>query len=146
MNAQVKPTNRYADLNAQLIEAVIRDEKDRIVALLREGASPNANTWEMGVTMTALMIASRDRLKGEIVNILLSAGAYVHTQTEKGNTALHYACRALHFSAVVSLLIAGACKKTKNENGCAPFQVIPGYSGGDFKKMWDLVGPSPMPQ
>lgn len=74
------------------------------------------------VLITPLMYAI---MEGKIkwVQILLSAGASVHTQDVDGNTALHYACMKQDMKSVKELIKADANYNSKNVHGDSPLMI-----------------------
>lgn len=101
---------------APVADAAMRGERDKVRALLREGADVNA---AQGDGMTALHWAAVHG-DAELLGVLIYAGARVEAVTRNGNyTALHLASRAGQAAAVKTLLKAGANVDARTTSGGA---------------------------
>jgi len=133
-------THRQQDVrNTSLIEAAARNDLPKVLALLAEGANPNAMwrnkkpyTWQdFGKQMvgidpragegghTALMLAAQDG-QLPLAKALIDAGADVNRRDGEGSTALHWAARSTKpDSGAIILLLAtnGADLKAKSRDG-----------------------------
>jgi len=133
-------THRQQDVrNTGLIDAAARNDLPKVVALLAEGANPNAMwrnkkpySWQdfckqmVGIDPragegghTALMLAAQDG-QLPLAKALIDSGANVNMRDGEGSTALHWAARSTKpdSGAIILLLAANrADLKAKSMDG-----------------------------
>jgi hypothetical protein len=101
------------DQNSDLLLASKEGDADRVLALLRSGADPNARD----ATGCTPLINAALGCKVEAVQRLLSGGASVNARDEDGDTALASAASNGCTSVVRMLVRKGAEIDTKNNDG-----------------------------
>jgi len=85
--------------------------------LLSNGANPNLpSTLEVGYNTPLHTAASKGY--GDILELLLKAGADLNARNQLGQTALHQAARQRFVPLVKALLAAGADPTVRDTNGC----------------------------
>lgn len=122
----VAVTRVAATVNAPVAEAVMRQDRDTVQALLDAGADANV---ALGDGMTGLHWAA---LHGDvsITRLLLAAGADLEATTRLGShTPLHVASRAAQAQVVTVLLVAGANASATTSTGATPlhFAALAGH-------------------
>lgn len=99
-------------LRQDLYQAVATSDRVHVAELLEEGASANMLVDEVGQT---LLMKATD---GDIVRLLLGAGADANRADTKGWTALHHAVICPGMAEVVKALLAGGADVQRHiENG-----------------------------
>ena len=113
--AQVDNTSllHQEKLNIQLLNAVLKNENNRVVELLNQGAYSDSRYND---DKTALMLASKNG-NLEIVKSLIDNGADVNAKDDDGDTALIYASANGNSDVVNTLLENKANVHSKNNNG-----------------------------
>lgn len=95
--------------------------------LLEHGGDPNERSGTPGHPTVLMLAAASEQDAAEKVRILLNAGADIHAESERGESALLYAARAGNMDAVILLVEAGAnVNIIEPERGSAPVR------GGSF--------------
>ena len=120
----------------QLIEAVARRDRMTIRRLLEAGADPN----QPGPTgLSAIACAGENDETGDIVRMLVNAGANVNIQDEFGQTPLHFAVdvaidgatqqnrESINWDAVGVLLQLGADRYIADNNGRTIVDLVSKY-------------------
>ena len=111
-----------------LLEAARAGDVEAVTHLIAEGSNPDLSA---GDGMTALHWAS-ERGHGDVVEVLLKAGARVDVETRVGAyTPLHVASRRGHSTVVKALLAAGADPDATTANsGVTPLHLAAAADGG----------------
>jgi len=103
-------------LNAQLLNAATYGDTETVLALIENGANPNA-TNERG--NTPLYTAIREN-KLDIALALIHAGANIHATNQYGDTPLYMAIRENKLDIALALIHAGANIHATNNLGYTP--------------------------
>lgn len=98
------------------------DVKSVKYCLQRENVSPNYRDED---GLTALMRAV-DRNNGEVVEVLIAAGADLNAVDGEGQTALHYAAYCDHTELAGLLVTFGADLEVEDKDGFKPLQAATG--------------------
>ncbi|USN50942.1 MAG: ankyrin repeat domain-containing protein [Myxococcales bacterium] len=107
--------------NTALHLAIVRKEKDAVIALLEGGANPNIK--ENSNSFTPLHLAANTG-QIEVIEALIKSEAEVDEQDDQGNTALHLAIVRKEKDAVIALLEGGANPNIKeNSNSFTPLHL-----------------------
>ena len=92
-------------LARELLNAVHRDDTDKVKTLLESGANPNHSVEDAPPLHTACGNGNI-----EIVRALVTRGADVDKCDQQGWTPLHFACWWGHKTVVVYLIKEAGCK------------------------------------
>ncbi|WP_349728299.1 ankyrin repeat domain-containing protein [Peribacillus frigoritolerans] len=111
LNKQEKETGK--GLNEQLIQAVARNETDRIRSLIEQGADLNTQDSE-GLTATMIATYNNDV---ETAKILIEAGADVNIQDDMKNSPFLYAGAEGYIDILKLAIEAGADPSITNRFG-----------------------------
>lgn len=108
-----------ADVNAELANAVLASDADRVRFLVEKGADVNRRDNQgYGV----LQNAARNR-DDKIVAELLALKADVNATDSDGMTALHHAVMRNHPETIRALALGGAALDVKNRDGYTPLAI-----------------------
>ena len=99
------------------LTAVQQGDEEAVALFLKAGAGVNV-TWP-GAHVSALMVASMHDRTG-IAAMLISRGAQVNFQSDRGDTALHYAAYVGDPRLVNLLIDAGAWLNSRSNMGDTP--------------------------
>lgn len=108
-----------ADVQAELANAVLASDEDRIRFLIEKGADINARD---GQGYGALQAAARNR-NDRIIPLLISLGADVNGRDNDGFTALIHAAERNHVASIRALVAAGADIEASVDGGFGPLSL-----------------------
>jgi len=134
-----RPVLRERNAQVTLLDAVLREDAEGVVAALAAGADANA----VGAGGTrALMIAARQgRL--DLVELLLRAGAQLGPGDDEGRTALHYAAAAGHAQVLGVLLSAVADIEALDHSGNSPLAMAVALNHAEAARLLLATGARP---
>ena len=109
-------------------------ETEKALQLIAEGADPGAcHSWK---AHTPVHIATKNG-NLELTRSLLSAGADINMQDNKGMTALHHAAQGSNSAAMQLLLDHKADMNTRDETGCTALHLAAGNA--ETPELFDLL-------
>eukprot|EP00282_Hemiselmis_andersenii_P038148 CAMPEP_0169442572 /NCGR_PEP_ID=MMETSP1042-20121227/8901_1 /TAXON_ID=464988 /ORGANISM="Hemiselmis andersenii, Strain CCMP1180" /LENGTH=486 /DNA_ID=CAMNT_0009553757 /DNA_START=23 /DNA_END=1479 /DNA_ORIENTATION=+ len=113
----------------QLSRAVLKGDRDAVVAALEEGGDAEMDINACDEYGNTLVVLATQAGSAPTVDYLLQRGADINAQNWRGQTALHFAYAFQYHELADFLLAHGASRELRNDYGLSPEEGLGGTKG-----------------